>query len=92
MKRLHLALAVAAGFAGGVLSHSFTALTVHAQSPAAPAAEVRARSFLLVDDHGVIVGKLSAESGGRPAIRLYDAGGREVWSAESPLLRAATGR
>ena len=92
MKRLNLALALAAGFVGGVLSHSFTAPAVHAQSPAAPAAEVRARSFLLVNEGGQVVGRLTAESDSRPAIRLYDAAGREIWSAEGPSLRASTGR
>jgi len=55
-------------------------------------AEVRARSFLLVNENGQIVGRLCAESDGRPAIRLFDPSGREIWSAEGPLLRAATGR
>ena len=92
MKKLNLALALAAGFAGGVLSHALTAPAVLAQSPAAPAAEVRARSFLLVNENGQVVGRFSAESDGRPALRLFDSTGHEVWSAEGPLLRAATGR
>jgi hypothetical protein len=92
MKKLNLALAIAAGFAGGVLSHSLTAPAVHAQAPAPAAAEVRARSFLLVNEKGQVVGKFAAESGGRPAIRLFDATGREIWSAEGPIVRGATGR
>lgn len=92
MKKLNLALALVAGFVGGALSHSLTAPTVHAQSSAPVAAEVRARSFLLVNENGQVVGKLAAESGGRPAIRLFDAAGHEIWSAEGPIVRAATGR
>jgi len=93
MKRLNLALAVAAGFAGGILSHSLATSTVLAQSPAAPAAEVRARSFLLVNDKGRVVGKFSAEPDGKPAIRMFDVEGHEVWSAEGrPIRASATGR
>ena len=92
MKKLNLALALAAGFVGGVLSHSLTAPAVQAQSPSPAAAEVRARNFLLVNESGQVVGKFSAESDGRPAIRLFDPSGREIWSVEGPLLRAATGR
>lgn len=92
MKKLNLALALAAGFVGGALSHSLAVPSVHAQSPAAPATEVRARSFLLVNDKGQVVGKFSAESNGKPAIRLFDASGREIWSAEAPGTRPATGR
>ncbi len=92
MKKLNLALALASGLVGGVVSHYLAPQTVEAQSPAAPAAEVRARSFVLVNDKGEVVGRFSAEPGSRPAIRLFDATGREIWSAEGPVLRAATGR
>jgi hypothetical protein len=92
MKKLNLALALAAGFVGGMLSHTLTAPAVQAESPAPAAAELRARSFLLVNDKGQVVGKFSAESSGRPAIRLFDATGREIWSAEGPVMRGATGR
>jgi len=92
MKKLNLGLALAAGFVGGMLSHTLTAPSVQAESPAPAAAEVRARSFLLVNEKGQVVGKFSAESGGKPAIRLFDATGREIWSAEGPIVRGATGR
>ncbi|HUJ39842.1 MAG TPA: hypothetical protein VLW54_04790 [Candidatus Acidoferrales bacterium] len=90
MKKLNLALALAAGFVGGVLSHSLAAPAVLAQPPAAT--EIRARCFLLVNEKEEIVGRLAAESDGRPALRLYDPSGREIWSAEAPGLRASTGR
>jgi len=92
MKKLNLALALVSGLVGGVASRYLTPPSVEAQSPAPPAAEVRARSFLLVNDKGAVVGKFSAEPAGRPAIRLFDATGREIWSAEGPVMRAATGR
>lgn len=92
MKKLNLVLALGCGLAGGVLSHHLAPPPVQAQSPPAPAAEVRARSFVLVSQEGRVVGTFAAEAGGRPAIRLFDSTGREVWSAEAPRVRAATGR
>ena len=92
MRKLNLALALASGLVGGIVAHYLAPLSVEAQSPAPVPTEVRARSFILVNDKGTVVGKFSAEPGSRPAIRLFDASGREIWSAEGPVLRAATGR
>jgi hypothetical protein len=92
LRKLNLALALVSGLVGGVVSHYLAPPSVQAQSPGPAAAEVRARSFLLVNDKGVVVGRFSAEPGGKPAIRLFDASGREIWSAEGPVMRAATGR
>jgi hypothetical protein len=92
MKKMNLALALASGLVGGVISHYLAPQTVHAESTASPVSEVRARSFLLVNDKGVVVGRLAAESDGKPAIRLFDSSGREIWSAEGPSVHAATGR
>ena len=91
MKKLNLALALAAGFLGGVLSHYLAPPVVQAESPAVPA-ELRARSFLLVSEKGTVRGTFALDSQGRPALRLFDATGREVWSAEGPFIRASTGR
>ena len=92
MKRLNLALALAAGFAGGVCSHFLAPPALQAEVPAPPPAELRARSFLLVNEKGAVRGTFSMDGNGRPALRLFDVNGREVWSAEMPALRAATGR
>jgi len=92
MKRLNLALALAAGFAGGVLSHYLAPPAAQAESRPAPAMEVRAHSFVLVNGMGHVVGSFAADPGDRPALRLFDANGREVWSAAGPSLRASTGR
>lgn len=92
MRKLNLALALVSGLVGGFVSHALAPQAAQAESPAAPAAEIRARSFLLVNDKGAVVGKFAAESGGKPAIRLYDASGREIWSAEGPIIRAAATR
>ena len=91
MKKLNLAMALAAGFVGGALSHYLAPPAVQAETPAVPA-ELRARSFLLVNEKGAVRGTFAMDGNGRPALRLFDANGREVWSAEGPVLRAATGR
>lgn len=91
MKGLNLALALAAGLTGGALSHFLTPPAVQAETPAAPT-ELRARSFLLVNEKGAIRGTFSLDASGHPALRLFDANGREVWSAEMPTVRPATGR
>jgi hypothetical protein len=93
MKKLNLALALAAGFVGGALSHYLAPTPVRAETLPPVPSEVRARSFLLVNDRGGVIGTFTADSSGRPAIRLFDSSGREVWRAEGAILRAAaTGR
>ena len=92
MKKLNWVLAVAAGFVGGALSHYLAPTPVRAEALPPVSAEVRARSFLLVNEYGSVIGKFTADRGGRPSIRLFDASGREVWSAEAPSIRTATGR
>jgi len=92
MKKLHLALALAAGFAGGTLSHLLGAAPVMAESRPAFVTEVRAHSFVLVNEQGRVLGTFTSGSEGRPALRMFDTNGREIWSAEAPSLRASTGR
>lgn len=96
MKLLFLTLALAAGLAGGLLSHYFWPEPVEAQS-AAPM-EIRAQRFVLEDAAGKTMGTLSVElprSGG-PArgavgrVHLFDQRGREVWkSPVTGILPAA---
>lgn len=92
MKKLNLALALAVGFVGGAASHYLIPAPVRAEAPPPVPAEVRARSFLLVNEQGSVLGKFTVDRGGRPSIRLFDSTGREVWSAEGPSMRVATGR
>ena len=92
MKKHNLALAMAAGFLGGALSHYAAPPTAKADTPAPAPSELRARSFLLVNEKGAVRGTFSLDASGRPALRLFDTNGREVWSAEGPSMRAATGR
>lgn len=93
MKKLNLALALASGLVGGLISNYLAPRTVEAQSPAPPVKEIRAQSFVLVNEGGTVLGKFAVDGAGRPAIRLFDAKGREVWIAEGPaVMRASTGR
>jgi hypothetical protein len=85
--RLTLTLSLAAGLLGGVFSRYVSPESVHAQT-AAPQ-EVRAQKFTLVDQNGTVRGVFAVdnpvEKGGHSVIRLFDIGGREVWSSSPPL-------
>lgn len=56
------AIAVAAGLAGGVLTHWIAPPRVFAQNPTPAAKEVRAQSFTLVDSDEHPAGTFSVES------------------------------
>lgn len=96
--KLNLALAVAGGFAGGMLSHQFRPAAVHAQS--APAAVIHSAESLrlpvfLVNESGAVAASFTIDADGQPNIRLFDAaaassgnGGtanapHAIWSARS---------
>lgn len=86
MRQINLALAVAAGLVGGVLSHYVWPQPVQAQTQNPK--EIRAQSFVLEDANGKTLGTFSVEAP-RPrgrvtaggSIRLFDDRGREIWSS-----------
>jgi hypothetical protein len=78
MNKRNVVLSFAAGLLGGAISYYVSPQLVHAESQAPK--ELRAQSFVLVNEKGTILGTLSDE-GGRPSIRLLDERGREIWSA-----------
>src|SRR5579872_2972473 len=93
MKRLNLLLAFSAGLLGGLCSRYFSPPFVHAQSEMPPPREVRAQSFVLVNDKGLILGTFSAGARDRPVIKLFDVSGHDIWSAGGPsLLHPHTGK
>jgi len=93
MRKVNLLLSIAAGLLGGICSHFFLAPPVHAQSEAPLSKEVRAQSFVLVNDKGVVLGTFCSGSKDRPIIRLFDADGREIWSAGGlSIARPYTGK
>ena len=80
-------VSLAAGLLGGAISHYVSPQLVHAQSEALK--ELRAKSFVLVNEKGTILGTLTDE-GGRPSLKLYDERGQEIWSAGGKIgVRAA---
>jgi hypothetical protein len=80
MNKRSLALSLAAGLLGGVASHFLSPQLVHAQSQAP--AEIRARSFSLVNEDGTTLGTFSFDAQGRPKIVLRDQAGHEVWAVD----------
>ena len=78
-RKLNLGLALAAGLLGGWLSQYVSLRpapwripTVHAQAPNAATREVRAQTFVVVNEQGATVGIFGAEKDGTASIRLYD--------------------
>ena len=100
--KLNLAIAVAAGFAGGMLSHQIWPVPVHAQS--ASGAVIRSAESLrlpvyLVNESGAVAASFTIDGDGQPNIKLFDAkpaaGGNgdapnvphAIWSARSDVQR-----
>ena len=84
-RKLNLTLALAAGLLGGVLSRYITPSPVLAQT--GPAKEVRAQSFVLVDDNNNVVGTFTASQrvpkpgGQNQTVILLDRNDKEIWRA-----------
>jgi len=80
MSKRSLALSLAAGLLGGLVSHFISPQLAHAQSQAP--AEIKAQSFSLVNQDGVTLGTFSFDGLGRPRIVLRDQAGHQVWSVD----------
>jgi hypothetical protein len=96
-RTLTLTLAVAAGLFGGLLSRYVTLPSVHAQTQAQNAVEVRAQAFTLVDAQGHAIGTftLRSEPGPfpqtlplLPRVVLLDWTGHEIWAAGGPKFKS----
>jgi hypothetical protein len=77
--KLTVALAIAAGFVGGIASQRFMPPTVYAQAPTV-AKEIRAQSFVIVDEKGVPRGAFGIDKKHRPTIEITDSKGHASWS------------
>jgi hypothetical protein len=100
-KKINVALALAAGLAGGILTRFITPQPAFAQDQARVAKEIRAQSFTLVDSSDRAVGTFAVGplpgsdatcSASRESciygIVLTDPSGRVIWSAGgSPVRR-----
>ena len=99
-KTLTTALALLAGFMGGVLTHYIAPPVALAQNQALTTKEIRAQSFTLVDPSDHTVGTFTYEAGPAafvrpktpPRIVLRDSGGRELWSAGGTAVRPLSER
>ena len=85
-RKVNLPLALAAGLIGGVLSRYLAPLPVLAQ--AGPPREIRAQSFVVVDDKNNVIGTFTASPPtvpGKPiqnqTVILMDRNDKEVWRA-----------
>ena len=78
MNKRCIAFSFAAGLLGGTISHYLSPELGQAQSQAPK--EIRAESFVLVNERGVTLGTLFDDQG-RPSLKLFDERGREIWSA-----------
>ena len=93
-----LLLALAAGLVGSALFHGLTLASVYAQVPTAPPKEIRAQSFVLVDDNNKALGRFgirypasgSSERYGFGYIQLFDSSGNELFTAGGMRLRPAS--
>jgi hypothetical protein len=91
--RLTLTLSLAAGLLGGIFSRYVSPMPAQAQEVAPT--EIRAQKFTLVDQNGTVRGVFTVDNpvpkGGHPVIKLFDLGGREVWSTSPPLEKLVDG-
>ncbi len=97
MKPLYLTLSLAAGLAGGMLSHYVWPQPAQAQAQQTPQ-EIRAQRFVLEDANGRTLGTFAPETqrngialrGASGGIRLFDERGREIWRSPTRGIFPAT--
>jgi hypothetical protein len=95
MNKSTIAVALAAGLIGGMISRYAAPASVHAQQAAQPAPlEVRAQRFVLVNPDGSVAGTFAVEQPKPtdfpfppPSIRLLDWSGKEIWRAGGSPVR-----
>jgi hypothetical protein len=78
-RKLNISLALAAGLVGGAISRSTTPVPVLAQSQFQK--EIKAQSFVLVDEKDNIIGTFKPSADRTPTVVLLDRNGREIWRA-----------
>jgi hypothetical protein len=89
MRRFNVLLALVAGLAGGVSSRYLWPQPVQAQTQTPR--EIRARSFILENADGKILGTfMETPRAGTGTLRLFDQRGREIWRNPTGGLFPAT--
>ncbi len=96
-KHLNIALALAAGLIGGLISRYIAPPFVMAQTPTPVTKDLRAESFVIVDSAGKTIATFASGRGtnaGRPStggiVVLRDSDGHEIWSAGGTQFRTLT--
>jgi len=97
-QKLNLILALVAGFVGSAVFHGLSSVSVYAQVPTIPPKELRAQSFVLVDDSNTALGRFAirypaSESSQRYKfgyIQLFDSLGNELFTAGGMRPRPVT--
>lgn len=88
--RTTIAIALAAGFIGGIASQRIMPAPVHAQDQSQVTPEVRAHKFVLVDEAGVdrgVIGFAEFRGAPYPTIELMDTAGR-TWTMRGSIWHA----
>src|SRR5580704_10014797 len=106
-KHLNIALALAAGLIGGLISRYIAPPAVMAQNQTPVTKELRAQSFVFVDASGKTIATFGPEVAWQKVITLYpnsgsgtasgrivllDANGHEIWSAGGSPFRTPSER
>jgi hypothetical protein len=107
-RSLNLALSLAAGLLGGMVSRWVIPTPVLAQAPMPAPKDVRAQRFTLVTEDGRVLGvfgsdqpldagnnparRPSASANALPTIKLFDPSGKEIWSAGGSGFRTLSVR
>jgi len=74
-----ISLAIAAGFLGGIASQSISPIMAHAQAQPPIPKEIRAESFVIVDENGLPRGAFGIDKKGFPMVEATDAKGHVYW-------------
>ena len=94
-RSMNLILALSAGLSGGFLSRYIEPLPAFAQAPGPAPKEIRAQTFVIVDDKGNLAGVFKSSSpkqGEAPTAVLLDPDGMEVWRGRGATIRPASQR
>jgi hypothetical protein len=93
MKKLNFGLSIAAGLLGGMFSHYVWTQPVYAQNQTSEPKEVRAQSFVVVNEKGKVQGVLTfgEPKNGRTSVKVFDSNGREIFSAGGSPMRPLSG-
>ena len=80
-RKWNLSLSLAVGMLGGFLSNYISPKLIHAQEKTVPTKEIKAQSFVLVNEDGSPAGLFGFDKDGKANVVLLDTAGKVVWKA-----------